>query len=65
MPNQVKSKAQQGFLGAVASGSAKKTGLTPNKARQILHDNRGTMRNLPDRAPEARVPRRVSTRGRR
>lgn len=66
MPNKIKSQVQAGFLGAVASGSMKKAGLTPAKARNILRDNAGfKMRDLPARAPGARKPRRVSTRGRR
>jgi hypothetical protein len=65
MPNQIKSRAQQGFMGAIASGKVKKAGLTPAKARKILHDNRGTMTHLPERAPSRRSTRRLSTRGRR
>ena len=33
----VKSKAQMRFMGAVASGSLKKEGLSKTKAREFLH----------------------------
>jgi hypothetical protein len=65
MPNQIKSQAQAGFFGAVASGRSTKKGLSPAKARKILHDNRGfKMRSLPERAPGPRTSsRRLSRRG--
>jgi hypothetical protein len=59
---EITSKAQQKFFGAVASGSASKTGLSPQKARLMLHENRGKMRSLPDRASGEREKRPVSRR---
>lgn len=47
MPKKAKSKAQARYLGAVAGGQAKKSGLSKTKAREML---RGTkMSKLPAR----------------
>ena len=68
---KIKSQAQAGYLGAVASGRARgNPKLTPRKAKMMLNENRGMkMRSLPERAParppSKRAARRVSSRGRR
>lgn len=58
---KIVSKKQQGYFGAVASGAVKSPSLKPAKARKMLRENRGKMRNLPARASR-RTP---SRRGRR
>ncbi len=62
---KIVSDRQRRFFGAVASGRSKKsTGPTPAKDHLMLRENKGRMRNLPERSPN-RTPRRVSRRGRR
>lgn len=65
MPGDIHSKAQARYLGAVASGSVKKSGLAPSKAREMLHANKGRLRRLPERVPAQRAAKRISRRGRR
>jgi hypothetical protein len=57
---KITSRAQQGFFGAVASGQARKSGLSPAKATKMLRENKGQMRALPARAPERPAIRRPS-----
>ena len=54
MPNKAKSKAQFGFLQAVAHGKAKKKagGLTPEKAIEMLGHQ--SPKHLPSRAKKSR-----------
>ena len=60
---KIVSKAQQKFFGAVASGRAKKTGLKPAKAMQMLKENRGMkLAELPERKAKRSTARRPSER---
>lgn len=45
----VKSKAQMRYMGAVASGSIKARGLSPEKAKEFLSESRGTYGKLPNK----------------
>lgn len=49
----VKSKAQMRFMGAVASGSIKKKGLSKAKAEEFLHAT-GKGAKLPERAKKGK-----------
>jgi len=54
---EIKSKAQARFLGwkGFGKGSGKVQGPTPAKARKMMRENKGfKMRELPERAPQAR-----------
>ena len=46
---KIKSKAQQGFFAAIAAGKGKKDGPSPTKAMLMLRENKGKMKNLPQR----------------
>ena len=47
MPNQIKSKAQEGLLRAAAAGKSSK--IDPKTAKKILNDNAGTkVKGLPE-----------------
>ncbi len=43
----VSSQAQWRYMGAVASGKVKPKGLSREKAREMLHESRGTYGKLP------------------
>ena len=62
----IKSRAQQRFLGAAASGKTGGRGPSPQKARTMLKENAGVrLSSLPDRVPARTYTRRVSRRGAR
>jgi len=46
----VSSKAQWRYMGAVASGKVKSKGLSPEEARKMLHESRGSYGKLPSMA---------------
>ena len=46
----VTSQAQWRYMGAVASGKIKSKGLSPQEARKMLHESRGTYGKLPTMA---------------
>jgi hypothetical protein len=45
----VKSKAQQRFMGGVASGDIKKPGLSKAKAEEFLESSKGKIKDLPEK----------------
>lgn len=63
---KITSQKQAGFLGRIASGKKPRGGKgpTPAKARKMMAENRGKMRDMPERAPQRKASR-TSRRGAR